>query len=211
MDLERIERALREGPVDEPIYVPGAFARRRRSIWSLAVVSAAVGAALVIGVIVGVGLSVLREPDGGVGVAPDVEALAAQLEGRWVSDEITHDEWVSALLAMGHDIDDIDAFLLHDPIETSTHYDLVFNDGLLTLFDTAPPDPRLEMGDGRYELLPDGRLYYDDRGCFITARFTIEGDRLTFDPISTDSCGADERVANSAFFNLAGYTRADDR
>ena len=205
MDVERIERALRDGPMDEPIYVPGAFRKRHGS--SLVLLFASVGAALVLGVAVGLGLGVLNVPRVDVGAPVDTNALAARLEGRWVSEEMTRDEWVSGLQALGLNIDDIEAFHRHDPIPTTVRYEFVFSEGVLDIFVEAPPSELGEVGDGPYRILADGRLYFDDRQCFVTMAFDIEGDLLTFDRISTESCGVEEQVANSAFFNLSTFTR----
>jgi hypothetical protein len=208
MDVERIERALRDGPVDEPLYVPGSFRRPGRTGWSMAVVFASAGAALVLGVFVGLGLGVLRTP-GDVGSPVDTDALAAQLEGRWTSEEMTRDEWNNGLVALGFDIDDVEAFHRHDPIASTVRYELEFRDGWLDLFVEAPPNPLVEMGDGPLRILPDGRIHHDDRDCFVTMAFDTDGDQLTFARISTESCGVEEQLANSAFFNLSTYTRLD--
>lgn len=206
MDLERIERALREGPVDEPPYVPGAFRRadRRRST---RLMMATVGAALVVGVVVGMSLDALRSPGDTGAPAPDLEALSAELAGTWLSDPITEDQFVEFMLESGHDSDDIDAFFEHDPILRGTRYGLSF-DGRerLVVFEVPQGgDPDI-LSNGPYELLPDGRLRWDDLGCVVTVRFTIAGDRLTFEPVSLAGCGPDERIANAAFFNLTPYT-----
>lgn len=205
MDLERIERALREGPVDEPIYVPGTF-RRARSRWSLAIGAAVVTGGLLIGLVIGLGLGILRAPAPGIG-AVDLEALAAELQGTWTSEEITRQQWISSLVALGNDIDDIDNLLIHDPMESRVYYELSFVDSRLTVWAAVDGRPVLEQSGGPYRLLDTGEIYYDDLGCYITVRFAIKGDRLTFQRISTESCGADERVANSAFFNLVPYAR----
>ncbi|MGI8829484.1 MAG: hypothetical protein ACR2I5_06910 [Candidatus Limnocylindria bacterium] len=209
MDEKRIELAVREGPVDEPTYLPGTFGRAGRRGWSLVAVTAVAALALVVGLGLGVGLGVLRAPGSGTGgPSPDPEALAAALKGRWTGDEISRETWVSDLRALGHDIDDIDNFLLHDPIETSTHYELLFDGNELVVAEIADGGPVEFLSTGPYEILPDGRFTWDDLGCRVTAGFRINGDRLAFERISTESCGADERVANSAFFNLTPYTRA---
>ena len=207
MDTERIERALREGPVDEPRYAPGAFRRSRRR-FSLALAGSVATAALVTGVLLGVVLTQLREPNGGVR-GRDLGELAADLEGRWVSDVISREEWINSALAAGHDRNTIDAFFLHDPIELQVQYELVFADDHLQVFGAFDGSPSQGLAGGPYRLLDNGAVYYDDIGCFITARFKLSADRMTFEPISTESCNAEEGLANWVFFNLASYTRGE--
>ncbi|MEO6059111.1 MAG: hypothetical protein ABIQ05_03960 [Candidatus Limnocylindria bacterium] len=209
MDVERIERALREGPADEPVYVPGTF-RRARSRWSLAIGAGVVAAALVIGLVIGIGLGVLRAPAPNVG-APDLEALAAELQGTWTSDEITRDRFITGLVALGNNRDDVDNLLIHDPILSMVQFELAFDDGQLAISAATDGGPMVEQSGGPFHLLPEGSIYYDDLGCYITVAFAISGDRLTFQRISTVSCGADERAANSGFFNLSPYARAAAR
>src|SRR5919108_2189721 len=141
MDIEAIQRALREGPVDEPRYVPGAFHWTHRR-FSVEMTASVVTAVLVSGVALGVALSELRQPNGGVG-RRDLDVLAAELEGRWVSEAISREEWVSSTLTAGHEARDIDAFLLHDPFESQVAYELVFQDEHLQVFgafDGSPPE-----------------------------------------------------------------------
>ena len=205
MDLERIERALRQGPVDEPVYVPGSF-HRARSRWTLALAAAVVTGALVIGLAIGFGLGILRAPAPNVG-APDLEALAAALRGTWTSGEITRQQFISSEVALGNDIDDVDNLLIHDPFDSSIRFELSFVDGRLTVSAAKDGGPMVEQSGGPYRLLDTGQIYYEDLGCFVTVRFAITHDRLTFQRISTRSCGADERAANSGFFNLLPYAR----
>lgn len=212
MDLERIERALREGPADEPAYVAGAF---RREGWrrSTMLMTATVGAALVIGIVVGFSLDTLRSPSSDTGgPVPDLEALNAELAGTWLSDPITQDQLVEFMVERGHARADIDAFLEHDPIRTATRYGLSFDGrGLLVVFEVPQGrDPDI-LSNGPYQLLPDGRLRWDDLGCVITARFTVADDRLSFGPVWRTGCNADERIATDAFFNLTPYTYSPAR
>lgn len=207
MEPQRIEQALRDGPPNEPRYVPGSFRRGGLSRWSLAVGGAFVAVALVVGVAAGLGIGVLRGPDANVGNPPDLEALAAELQGAWVSDAISRDDWVSELVSMGHDIDDVDNFLIHDPMTEDVTYFLTFSNGNMNVRSSLDGAPIIENSDGPYRLLPDGRFSWEDIGCFVTADVTVDADRLTFGPVAMESCGADERLANSAFFNLAPYHR----
>lgn len=208
MDIEAIERALREGPVDEPRYVPGAFRRARQRLW-FATTAFVATAALVAGVVLGVMLSELRQPGGGVG-GPAPDELAAELEGRWVSEVISRAEWISMATASGHDPADIDAFLLHDPIESQVQYELLFQDGRIEVFGTFDGSPSERLAGGPYRLLDNGALRcFNEIGCFITATFELSADRLSFSPIATESCDEVERLAMWAFFNAAPYTRGN--
>jgi len=208
MDADRIERALRDGPPDEPTYVPGAF-RQRRSLSLLIVGAGAVlGVALIVGVVAGITLNVLRDPSDSVGGPVNVDRLAAELEGRWSSDEISREDWIQALAEMGYQRPDIDFALSNLPDHERVRYDLVFEDDHLQIFGSFDGDDLRSMSGGPYTLLPDGALYYDDIGCFITVRFELDADRLAFDPMETDGCSADESLNNAAYFNLLTYTRS---
>lgn len=207
MDLESIERALRAGPVDEPVYVPDSFRRSPGGIWSLAAVTGVLAVTLVVGAAAGYALSMLRGTGDGPG-APNASALAASLEGRWVSQQITRQDWIDALAALGHQMDEVNAFLLHDPIASRTRYELRFLEDHLQVFEAADSTPFQGEAGGPYQVMATGAVLYDDIGCFVTATFDITGDRLSFEPISTESCDAEERIANTAFFNLVDYTRA---
>jgi hypothetical protein len=208
MDIAQIERALRAGPPGEPLYVSGSFRTPKGRI-SASGLSVALFGAIVLGIVIGSGVGERTIPNGGVG-GPAVPEAAAELRGRWVSEEISRERWINALLQRGHDIDDIEAFLIHDPIEASTRYELTFTADRIAIIEYASGDPPDDIGGGPYALLDDGRLRYDDRDCYVTARFAIESDRLTFQPIETESCGADERVANDAIFNVSVFDRVVD-
>lgn len=205
MNRERIEQALREGPPHEPRYVAGSF-HRPRNRWSMAVGAALVTVALVIGIVVGLGIGILRNP-AGRGAPADPALVARQLIGDWKTAPIAKADWRSRLLALGHNVDDIDAFLIHSPMNVDVVYELTFADGTLTVSES--PDGAAFSRDsiGPYQVLDDGRLSWADLGCFVKAPVSFDGDRMMFGTIETSSCGADERIANSAFFNLAPYTR----
>jgi hypothetical protein len=202
MDLERIERALREGPADEPAYVPGAFYRRRSTM----LMAAAVGAALVIGIVVGLGLDMLRSPNDDTGVpGPDLEVLNAELEGMWKSDVVYRDRFIDFMVERGHAEADIEAFLDRGGVGRQTAFHLFFDgSGRSMVYETTQVTDLLS--DEPYELLPDGRLMWGDLNCVVTARFTIAGDRLTFEEVSSAGCDADERIAADAFFSFRPYT-----
>ena len=216
MDLERIERALREGPVGEPVYVPGAFRRAHPSPWWLALAGAGVGAAVVIGLVIGLGLDVLRGER--VGSAPDPDVLAAELEGEWVSDEIPFDRWVDELVGRGYDPNDLGNFLLHDPFDETVRYVLVFEGSQLSMqaiYDGGSP---IDLSGGEYTVQPDGSFEFIEvvdappvvgEACRTVAEVELDDDRLQFDVLDLPGCGVDPAIANTAFFDLAPYTRAD--
>lgn len=214
MREDRIEAALREGPPDEPTYVPGAFRRANTPRWWLAAAGATAAAAMIIGVVVGIGLNVLRAPNQGGPV--DVAALEAELVGSWDSDVITRDQWLTRMEATGFDINDLEAFLSHDPLGVRIQYRLTFDGSKLTIASSTDDAPFVVNGTGAYSLLADGTLAYVETpppgglgtDCELTAPFTITVDRLVIEPVTTQGCGLDEQMAQAAFFNLAGYSRA---
>lgn len=207
MDLTRIERALREGPVDEPRYVPGAFGPARR-IGPL-MLTAAVGAALVIGLVIGLGLDLLRAPSPNVG-GPDTDpaVIERQLAGTWISAPVSEDAFRSFMLEQGHAQADVDAFLDHDPIETTLQWGLNFDGrGNLVIFSVTGEGVTDVLSNGPYELLPDGRLRWIDLTCVLVAEFSVSADELAFGQLVLENCSADERIAHETFFNLASpYT-----
>ena len=206
MDTERIERALREGPPDEPVYVPGGH-RQQRRVLMLAGLGALVTAALLVGVAIGVTLNVLRASNGGVGSGIDVAALAAELEGTWDSTELSVASYRSELVARGHAAEDVEAAIANNGQFDRVRYRFVFAEDHLQIFAAFDGRAWESMSGGPYELQEDGSLLYDDIGCFITATFTIGNGDLSFTPIQTRSCNADETLNNTAFFNLVNYTR----
>jgi hypothetical protein len=208
MDADRIERALREGPPDEPTYVPGAFRQRRRVPVLFLQAGAVLAAAVIMGVVAGVTLNVLREPSGSVGGPVDAEQLAAEIEGRWSSGEIGREAWIDRLTALGHRRADIDFALSNLPDHERVRYDLVFEDDHLMIYGSFDGADLRPMSGGPYEVLDNGALYYDDVACFITVRFDLDGHRLDFEPMQTEGCSADESLNNAAFFNLLSYTRS---
>jgi hypothetical protein len=157
MNTERIERALREGPPDEPMYVPGGHRQAVNRNLLAAVAGVALAAALVIGVVVGVTLDTLRGPSGGVG-APNVEALAAELEGMWTSEATTPDAWVEGLLALGYAREDVELALGNFPPYERARWQLVFADEHLQIFGSFDGGPWIGLSGGPYELLPDGSI-----------------------------------------------------
>lgn len=206
MDLARIELALREGPLDEPRYVPGAFGPARRLDGLM--LTAVVAASLVIGLVIGLGLDLLRAPSNVGQPHPDLAQLQAQLAGTWISAPVTEDEYVDFMLEQGHALADVEAFLAHDPIETTLRWGLDF-DGRdnLVVFSVTGEGITNVLANGPYQLLPDGRLRWVDRTCVLVAEFSVSDDRLTFGGLAPEGCVADERIAHDAFFDLASpYT-----
>jgi hypothetical protein len=203
MNLERIERALREGPVDEPRYVPGAFGRSRH-LHPL-MLTAVVAASLAIGLVIGLALDVVRAPAPNVGEpGPDPAVIQRQLAGTWTSEPVSQDEFVAFMLEQGHAQADVDAFLGHDPIETTLQWGLDFDGrGNLVVFSVTGDGVTDILSSGPYEILPDGRLRWTDETCVLVAAFTVDHEQLTFGSLAPQNCNADERMAHDAFFGLA--------
>ena len=205
MDLERIERSLREGPVDEPRYEPGAYARRQTLPWVL--FAGAVTGALVVGVVVGLGLSLLRQPAGDVGSpVVDIETLGEQLSGSWMSASFTADDFVDYMTDAGHTARDIAAFLEHDPIPGTVRWGLDFDGrGRVVVFRTLDESQTEILNNSVYELLPDGRLRWTDGECSFLLEFTVAGEELTFGQLELERCAPepDDRIAAGTFFGLA--------
>lgn len=210
MNLERIERALRQGPVDEPIYLPGTHGVRRNPRLMLAIAGAVVSAALVVGVGIGIAMSAIRGP-GNLGSGVDLTRLAAELEGSWLSPEITADAWTAGLVALGHDRDDVALALENFGAFERARWRLDFVDDHIQIFGSLDGGPFTSMSGGPYELLRDGSIRYDDIGCFMTIPVAVEGNRLRFGPMTTESCDADERLNNDGYFLLVDYERDASR
>lgn len=205
MELQRIERALREGPVDEPRYEPGGFGRRRPLSWAL--FAGAVTGALMIGVMLGLAIHLVRQPSDNVGApAVDLERLGEELSGSWMSGSYTEDDFVDYMTDAGHTAEDVVAFLEHDPIPGTVRWGLDF-DGRerLVIFRTLDESRTGVLSNLVYELLPDGRLRLIDGECSIVMTFSVEGEELTFEPFEVDGCvpETDSRIAFEAFFGLA--------
>ena len=205
MDLQRIERSLREGPVDEPRYQPGAYRHRHRLQWVL--FAGIVTGALLVGVIVGLGLNLIRQPASNVG-APvvDLETLGEDLSGSWMSDSFTEDDFVDYMADASHAASDIAAFLDHDPIPGTVRWGLDFDGrGRVVVFRTLDESRTEILNNSVYELLPDGRLRWTDEECSFLLEFTVEGEELTFGQLQLDRCvpDSDEQIAAATFFGLA--------
>lgn len=213
MDIERIERALREGPPDEPNYVPGTFRQARPSGWGLAVRGLAVGVALMAGIAIGTGLGLLR---GDVGDAPAPRVLTAtDLQGVWQADPISFDAWTEALLARGFSQADVDAFLEHDAFEDQVRYQLRFVDERFIVQAAYDQQPIQTLGGGTFTVDQAGVIHLVEVvdglevGCVITVAAEVDGSQLLMDVLDLLGCGTDERMANTLFFDVASYERAE--
>jgi hypothetical protein len=205
MDLERIERALREGPADEPIYQPGAFARPRVQRWLL--FAGSMAGAIVLGVIIGLGLDVVRQPVGDdARPAVDLDRLGEELSGSWLSDSFTEEDIIRHLTDDGHGPEDIAAWLRDGPIPGTVRYGLDF-DGRdrLVVFHTLDDSQTEILTNVVYELLPNGDLQLIDGACSIVMEFTVDGEELTFGPFQVEGCipATDSEMAFKTFFGLA--------
>lgn len=209
MDVQRIERALRAGPSDEPLYVPGTFLEERpTSRLRSALLAGGIVAAVTVGVVMGFGLGAIRPSGDRAGVGGHaVDPATVGLPGHWVSQGIARSVWIEALLAKGHRQEDINAFLAHDPFTSTVHYEIDITDDRILISNVVDEGPLAPLGGGPYQMLDASTFRYDDVGCLVTVHFEITGGWLTFDPPLMGSCNADERVANSAFFNQWPYTR----
>lgn len=213
MDIERIEHALRAGPPDEPVYIPGSFGRSHAPAWWLAVAGMIVTAAVVTGIAIGVGLDVLRgDPVGG---PPTSVVTTADLEGRWLSDEISFDEWVDQLIARGFDPNDVGNFLAHDPFEQHVRYQLTFDSGRVTVSADYDGTGLQVLNFGEYTLQGGVFSYVEatdappvvGEACRVHAVASLDDLRLVWDDVELAGCGVDPSIAHTAFFDLAGYTQ----
>lgn len=213
MDTDRIETALRDGPPDEPTYVPGGFRRTSRPGWWFAVAGVAVVIALVTGIAIGTALDALR--GGGVGTDPGLRPLAtADLQGVWESDPIEHRAWVDALLARGFSQADIDAFLEHDPFADRVRYALRFVDDVVIIQAAYDDLPFQTLGAGTIAVDDDGIRFLEvvdgvEVACQPLVAAELTGSRLNMNVLELPGCGTDERMANTLFFEIASYSRAE--
>lgn len=214
MDSKRIERALREGPPDEPAYVPGSFRRSPASGWWIAASGAAVFIALVVGIAIGTGLDTLRSGGMGGEVEPRV-LVAADLHGVWESDPIERQVWVDALLERGFAQDDIDAFV-DGGFDDRVRYALRFVDDSITVQTAYDELPFETLGSGTFTVLDNGTVQIIETvngiqvSCAGVAAVTIDGDRLTMRLLGLSGCSVDERIGDTLFFEIAEYSRADE-
>ena len=216
MDLERIEQALRGGPPDEPTYAPGSFGRPRLSAWWMALAGATVMAAVVVGIGIGVGFDAVRGPV--FGAPPPPPAVMADLEGTWVSDEISFDRWLDEVVTRGFDPNDVGEFLLHDPFEQHVRYQLAFDSGRVTISANYDDTGMQVLNDGEYTLR-EGVLSYVEstdrppvigQSCGVDAKPVLDGPRLVWENVKLHGCGVDSRIAHTVFFDLLPYTLQAD-
>lgn len=213
MDADRIERVLRAGPPDEPVYVPGSFDRRAtRGPWWFAVAALAVVIALVTGLAIGTALDVQRGGEVGGDPAPR-PLVAADLQGVWESDPIERRDLEGALLADGFSRADVAAFLDHEPSEDHVRFALRFIDDRLTVqaaYDDQPFQTldiaRFVMRDGGFAIVADGLV----NACEPVAAASIDGSRLSLSVVELPNCNVDDRIANTLFLQIATYTRVDN-
>ena len=209
MEIERIERALRDGPPDEPAYVPGGFRRPSGRPWTVAFATAAVAIALIIGIGVGFTLDALR--GGGLGAPPPPMLDPADLQGTWLSDEILFQEWVDGLLERGFTTDEIAAFIEHDPFNRSVQYELTITADEMTMRGSFDGAPMALLTSDPYEILGDGRVHIGDEAseCRPTVQVALDRARLMFSQSELPGCSADDRIASVAFFDLTSYSRVE--
>jgi hypothetical protein len=213
MNTERIERALREGPPDEPAYVPGGFRGSSQPRWWLAAAGFSVLLALVVGIGIGTVLDVLR---GGVGVQLPRVLVAADLHGVWESDPISFEDWVDALLEKGFAQEDIDAFLVHDPFEEQVRYQLRFVDERFIVQAAYDDLPIQTLGGGTFSVDDAGLVHLVEvvdgapGGCEIIVEAEIDERRMSVRVLDLPGCAVDEQMANTLFFDVASYGRRGD-
>jgi hypothetical protein len=212
MDIERIEQALREGPPDEPTYVPGSFRRTSPHGWWFAAASLSVVVALVAGIAIGTALDVLR--GGGVGGDPEPRPLvAADLQGVWESDPIERQVLEQALLTRGFSQTDINVHLESLPVGDAARYSLRFADDRLIA--------QVAYGDQPFQTLDTGTFIIRDDGfqisvpevqgaCEPLAAAEIDGSRLLLNLLELPGCETDERLVNTVLLDIPSYSRADE-
>jgi hypothetical protein len=216
MDLERIEQALRDGPPDEPTYAPGSFSRPRLAAWWIALAGATVTAAVVVGIAIGVAFDAVRGPL--VGAPPPPAAVMADLQGTWVSDEISFDRWVDEVIERGFDPNDVDEFLVHDPFDRHVRYQLAFDSGRVTISADYDDTGMQVLNDGEYTLQEGVFSYVEStdrppvlgQPCGVDATPVVDGPRLVWQNVEGHGCGVDSSIAHTVFFDLLPYTRQAD-
>jgi Tol biopolymer transport system component len=173
MDIERIEAALRAGPADEPLYVPGANRRERLQPLAFVLGGAMVTFAVVVGLVAGLALGVLRGPDStNIGVSADLPGNGMVV---MESGEFWRDDTNPVLLALDPVSGDAHQ-LLECRQECSVWYDawspdgqslLYASGGALYVYDAASGRSRLlvdvQAGNGSWS--PDGKqVLYESIG-----------------------------------------------
>ena len=216
MNVETIERILREGPPDEPIYVPGAFRRTAQPLqWLLSTV--AIGLALVIGVLAGIGLDELRNQ--GRGTASPEPVTSTDLQGLWMSEPISRDAWVNGLVAQGFDRDEVVAVLRSSTFER-VQYALRFTGSTLTILSSVDGRPLEENSAGMFTVSNGDTFVYtedvvDDPGLgdvcnSLTAEVGLQAGQLVMSNVRLpeEACGREVLIIHAAFFTLAPFDRS---
>lgn len=212
MEIERIERALREGPPDEPTYVPGSFRRTSPHGWWFAAAGLSVVIALVAGIAIGTALDALRSASVGGGPEPR-ELVAADLQGVWESDPIERQVLEEALLARGFSQADIDVHLESLAAGDAARYALRFVEDRLIA--------QAAYGDQPFQTLDTGTFIISDEGfqivvpevpgaCEPLAAAEIDGSRLILSVLDLSGCETDERLVSTMLLDITSYSRADD-
>lgn len=146
--------------------------------------------------------------------APSPTAVTHQrLQGTWSSTELTRQEWIDRLLAMGHDRADLDATSVHDPISARVSYLITIRGDEMDLSSSTDGGAAQLLSPGRLRLIDASHLGWTEvvagvpGDCEIALAFTLEAGQLSFGPFTSVGCtlNADERIANDAFFHLTGY------
>ena len=213
MELETIERILREGPPDEPAYVPGAFRRTSRpGAWLLS--AAAIGLTLLVGVLAGIGLSTVRDQWIGTG-APE-PLTTADLDGTWLSEPISSDALVDGLVAQGFARGDVVAALEPSAFDR-IQYSLRFTDGTLTIFSRVDDGPLERNSAGAFTVANGDTLVYaenveDAPGVgdicnSLTAHVELRSGSLVMADVQLpeEACGRAVRIIHAAFFTLSPF------
>jgi hypothetical protein len=213
VDADRIERALREGPPDEPAYEPGAFRRRSGGGRSPALTGLAIGVALIAGFALGNWLGLMRD---GVGTPPSRVLVAADLTGVWQRDPISPEAWTELARARGFSESDIDAFLEHDSFEDQVRYQLRFIDDRYVVQALYDDLPLRTLNEGTFTVGEDGAIRLVEVvnavpiACEIGLTTRFDGSQLHLDVMEMPGCSVDGRLANLMFFDGATYERIAD-
>lgn len=138
-------------------------------------------------------------------------SVTLRLQGTWSSTELTRQEWIDKLVAMGHQRADHDKVLVHDPISARITYIFSISGDQMDVSSSTDGGPRQVLSPGHFRLIDGSHLGWTEKGsaCEIRLPFTLEADQLSFGPITSVGCtlNADERIANDAFFHLTSYGR----
>lgn len=217
MDLGTLERILREGPPDEPIYVPGAMRLgRTRPAWLL--FAAAIGLALVIGVAAGLGLDALRKPTGDP--PSPIPLTPGAVQGSWLSEPITREEWFARLMAQGFDREELTPVFDMGQFER-VQYGITLSGSNLTIMTSVDGGPLVVNSRGTFDVDGDTFVYVEDQVmdpglgdiCHdLTARIELRDGQLVLSDVQLPEavCGRHPLIIHAAFFTLAPFDRTSD-